>query len=680
MTIKLYVASLSLISLAIMASGQSVATAPAPPQLYDTTLPASSSTCTLTVPAGGDLQAAIDASNLGDTICLQAGATFTGNFILRDKTTGTGWLTIRTATPDDLFPPPGTRVGPSDTPQMATVLTPNVGPVFTTEISAQFYRLIGLELAVVSNPQPPENYVLVQLGDGNATSVSQVPSDIIIDRCYVHGNPTLDIKRGIQTNSARTAVIDSYVSEFHAIAQDAQAIGGWSGPGPFKIVNNYLEASGENVIFGGATAYAPELMPQDGDIEFNYFYKPLSWNPNDPSYGGIHWSVKNLFEIKDGNRFLVNGNIMENNWVDAQSGFAIFLQGLPSEELFGVAENVAFTNNIIKNSYSGVAFCGQCIYAPAQTTDPSAPNYADPNFQRVQEILFENNLFDNIQGLFWSASDNLTNIRWDHNTIINPVYYTFASIDAPMSTYVDLTNNIAFYDAYGFYGNGGLPFTSYLQQSIVTDNMFIDNLDNLSLAGPSSYPPGNLFPQIDPNALFVNYNGGSGGDYHLAANSPYLGAGTDGNDLGANIDTLDSATGNVIAGIMGAVGTFPTPPVNDPPAPPVTTPTTPVTTTTTPVTTTTTPVTTPVLTVTTISTIPPGLSITVDGQPYTAPAVFEWNAGTGHTISVNSVETNQAGAPFKFWQWSDAGAASHTVTAGSTQPTIIALFQYGARP
>jgi hypothetical protein len=46
---------------------------------------APASAATLTVTAGGDLQAAIDAARPGDTIVLQAGATFNGPFRLRAK-------------------------------------------------------------------------------------------------------------------------------------------------------------------------------------------------------------------------------------------------------------------------------------------------------------------------------------------------------------------------------------------------------------------------------------------------------------------------------------------------------------------------------------------------------------------------------------------------------------------
>ena len=96
-------------------------------------------------------------------------------------------------------------------------------------------------------------------------------------------------------NSASTEVLNSYISDVHGRGYDTQAICTWNGPGPFKIINNYLEAAGENVMFGGSPAAIPNLVPTDIEIRNNYFFKPLSWYVNDPSYAGIRWSVRNLF-------------------------------------------------------------------------------------------------------------------------------------------------------------------------------------------------------------------------------------------------------------------------------------------------------------------------------------------------------------------------------------------------
>jgi len=94
------------------------------------------------------------------------------------------------------------------------------------------------------------------LFDGGG-GLAQLPHDLILDRTYIHGNATVNLSRCVALNSAASAVIDSYLSECHANGQDAQAICGWNGPGPFKIVNNYLEASGENVMFGAPIRRTP---------------------------------------------------------------------------------------------------------------------------------------------------------------------------------------------------------------------------------------------------------------------------------------------------------------------------------------------------------------------------------------------------------------------------------------
>jgi hypothetical protein len=64
-------------------------------------------------------------------------------------------------------------------------------------------------------------------------------------------------------------------------------------------------------------------------------------------------------------------------------------------------------------------------------------------------------------------------------------------------------------------------------------------------AHATCFPNGSAF-----TSLFVSYGSPAGqpgylGDYHLAANSPYAGAGTDGKDIGANIDQILALTSGV---------------------------------------------------------------------------------------------------------------------------------------
>src|SRR5215475_2224135 len=61
---------------------------------------------TITVNVGGNLQSALNQARPGDVIMLQAGATFTGNFVLPNKS-GSSWIIIRSDAADAALPQPG---------------------------------------------------------------------------------------------------------------------------------------------------------------------------------------------------------------------------------------------------------------------------------------------------------------------------------------------------------------------------------------------------------------------------------------------------------------------------------------------------------------------------------------------------------------------------------------------
>ena len=99
------------------------------------------------------------------------------------------------------------------------------------------------------------------------------PHDLVVDRLYIHGDAEKGQKRGIALNSASTTITGSYISDIKVVGQDSQAICGWNGPGPYAITNNYLEAAGENVMFGGSDPSVPNLVPADITVADNYVTK-----------------------------------------------------------------------------------------------------------------------------------------------------------------------------------------------------------------------------------------------------------------------------------------------------------------------------------------------------------------------------------------------------------------------
>ncbi|MGO9254963.1 MAG: G1 family glutamic endopeptidase [Bryobacteraceae bacterium] len=76
----------------------------------------------------------------------------------------------------------------------------------------------------------------------------------------------------------------------------------------------------------------------------------------------------------------------------------------------------------------------------------------------------------------------------------------------------------------------------------------------------------------------------------------------------------------------------------------------------------------------TIQTDPSGLQFSLDGTVYPAPQTLNLSLGP-HTIAVVTPQAGTAGTQYVFTNWSDNGAASHSITVGSGAATYTASFQ-----
>src|SRR5215212_6158685 len=105
--------------------------------------PSAVAAATVSLPSGGNLQAAIDSAAPGDVIELAAGATFTGNFVLPQKS-GSSYITIRTGAAPSL-PGANERVGPEHAGRLARLQSPNGNPAVRTAEGAHHWALVLLE-------------------------------------------------------------------------------------------------------------------------------------------------------------------------------------------------------------------------------------------------------------------------------------------------------------------------------------------------------------------------------------------------------------------------------------------------------------------------------------------------------------------------------------------------------
>jgi hypothetical protein len=519
---------------------------------------------TITVPDGGDFQDALDAARPGDVIQLQAGAIFTGPFILRNKQ-GTGWIYIQSSALASL-PPPGTRVAPAQASLMPRIQSGNIFyPAIITAAGAHHYRFVGIEITTsfADTSSTISNLISLEAFE-EQTELSEVPTDIVFDRCYIHGTPTGNVRRAIAMQSARTAVIDSYLADFHEVGADSQAIAAWNGPGPFKIVNNYLEAAGENVMFGGADPLIAGLVPSDIEIRQNHFFKPLSWRVGDPGYAGIPWQVKNLFELKNARRVLIEGNIFENSWADAQRGFGILftVRDQNGRAPWSTVEDVTFRLNIVRRAGGGINVSG-----------------SDDAFgsQETARILIENNVltdlgpqwggagrvFQLVNGAGFTASPvppfssfAILGLTIDHNTARTDGQgpLGFGDSQAPINQLEGFVyrNNLTQRGLYGVIGTDEGEGTQSLDGYCAPGYVFVRNV--IIGAPAASYPADNFFPATDADVQFVD---ALNGDYALSASSPYRDAGTDRRDIGADFGALRALT----AGVLEGTPDRPAPPV-----------------------------------------------------------------------------------------------------------------------
>jgi hypothetical protein len=470
------------------------------------------------VAAGGDLQGALDRAQMNDEIVLEAGATFSGPFTLPRKS-GSGWITVRGSAPDEALPGPGARMAPSYSDTLPK-LESGGDSVLTAAKGAHHFRLVGLEI----RPSPGTRVVnLVTLG-ANEDSLDALPDYITIERCYLHGDPVKGTRRGIALNSRHTVIVDSYLSDFKEVGADSQAICGWNGPGPFQIENNYLEGAGENILFGGADPHIKDLVPSDISIRRNLLRKPLAWKKGDPEYAGTPWTVKNLLELKNARRVVIEGNRLEQNWVDAQSGFAVLFTVRNQEGTapWSVVEDVTFHDNVVSHTTAAVNILARDDNAPSGSA-------------RGLSVL--NNLFDDVGGERWGGSgrlfqilDGAADVLIAHNTAFHTGNLMTVS-GRPNPGFV-FRDNLVFQNEYGLIGDGTAPgsptLQAYFPGAVFRRNVIVG-------ATASSYPDDNFFPRAVGLVGFVNR---LAGDYRLSPSSPYRAAATDGKDVGVDLGEI----------------------------------------------------------------------------------------------------------------------------------------------
>ncbi len=281
-------------------------------------------------------------------------------------------------------------------------------------------------------------------------------------------------------------------------------------------------------MFGGADPTIRDLVPADIEMRRNRLAKPLSWKAGHDASAGAEWTVKNLFELKNARRVLVDGNVFEYNWPQAQNGFAILftVRNQEGRAPWSTIEDVVFANNIVRHVAAGINILGR---------DDNYPS------QQVKRLQIRNNLFVDVggswgHGRLFQLLEGTTDVVIDHNTALQTGGLLFGGDGAAHTGFV-FENNIALHNSHSIAGSGteaGLPaLDRYFPASVVRRNVIVGG-------HAAEYPKDNFFPAALDDVGFVSHRNGR---FRLSRGSPYARAGTDGRDPGADIELPASATG-----------------------------------------------------------------------------------------------------------------------------------------
>ncbi len=585
------------------------------------------------------------------------------------------WVTIRTdQTTNPSFPAEGTRATPCQIgvasvpgrPAYACANPTRLMPqlqcgtvncqVFSLAAGAAYYRLIGLEITNAANVKV-NNYLAALAGD-----------HVILDRMVIHGqdNPTFatagEVKGGVNVNGAtNAAVIDSYLYYFLCVkggaCVDSQAVAGGNGSaqaGPIKIVNNYLEASGESYIFGGGSATA---SPADIEIRRNSSYKPLSWFMATGTSANPYPTIKNLGELKNGIRVLIEGNYFQNNWTGFQGdqfGLAVIMTPKnQSNYTTGVVNTTSpnlltattgsFASNVMRvrvgpsNAWYTVTAWVDSTHVqvtpdPGNNSGLTASRICQPGLSpaaTLQDITFRYNyvahaaagigtstamsdcldqsqgihresihdvIMDDINAPAYSnatspccnggygvkvSNDHQDSSTWPDGITINHITTVgvgFSSghlaglgfLSGNTAAFQDYFANFTFTNSvgpapFGVFYDGSANYTAVnsglnqlgcpnhdgtnctwkFAKNLHVTGVWAGETDNTGYPGTTCGTGGETCSPATFAGIFANFNNGIGGDYHLAAGSPYKNAGTDGKDLGADVDAVLQYTNQV---------------------------------------------------------------------------------------------------------------------------------------
>ena len=511
-------------------------------------------------PANGtQLQTALNSAVAGTTIIeLDPAVTYTppsaGSFTF-PAFSGTGYVIIRTGTAGGSMsglPAFGTRINPAThESSMATIQAFNAGNERAIKVGGGATTGTGKVWFAGIRVLPPATNTTtnqVEIG-GSVDNTSFQPSDVVFDRCYVKGDDTRNIRRGIQFHTNGGAILSSYISGFTDTGTDAQGLAMWHCIGKIHVENNFIEGAAENMMIGGATANTPSSTSEPSDILFyrNHFRKPVAWK-------GSARVVKNIFEVKFGNRILATGNVLNQVWFASGQHGACFNLKTSVDATHLQTHNVTIRyNKVYDTGMVASLSVGEGSVSPVK-------GMSDIDF--CDNLSYNTNTATYNTDTVWfycslTLGQSLNNVTVDHNSFLvgpngRPDIWQFSGDKAggePSCTGWLFSNNIieggtGAANTTGIRwgglaeGQASINYWMNMSQCTVRNNAVL----NRNAVSSNYTPVGSswTFP-TQATTGFADY---AGGNYTITGGTA-LNAGSDGRSLGADIAIINTLTSGV---------------------------------------------------------------------------------------------------------------------------------------
>jgi hypothetical protein len=440
----------------------------------------------IVVTAGSDLQAAYDAAPDGAEIVVEPGE-YAGLDAKR------GNVTVRTSA--NL---PEGRVDGS----MAAGFVKLRGTIDHSAIvirpGVHAVRFHGLQPL----PGADASIAMCAVGDDHTVDYALAPQDIVFDQMLLVADSVRGGKRGFALHGGRVAILNSHVGGFRWKDDDSQAIAAWAGPVEADVLNNFLEASGENLIVGGGDEWAEIMRPRSLVAKGNTCTKDLAWRAR------TDVAVKNCFELKSILKAEVTGNIFEHAWKDRQEGAAVLFtpRNQDGRAPYTTVENVLFHGNVIRHCAAGFQIQGD---------DNEKPSGRLVNLQILNNLLYD------IDPKTWnhptkgSGSGRLIqitrgplNVEIARNTMLGSRLNSFLTLDGPQKAdRLNVHDNVFAEGAYGIKatGEGAAAWAQWTElSSVFAQNLIARQV--LPTVRVVKYPLNNVLSEVNEAVTDTAFN------------------------------------------------------------------------------------------------------------------------------------------------------------------------------